>query len=44
LDDTVAAQQCVPLGPKEQAQDLLGGGSLTQALFGVEKNKVRKIY
>lgn len=36
LDELVVAEQGVTFGEAEEAQDLFGGGTLAEALFGVE--------
>ena len=36
LDGVVLAQNRMAFGQAEEAQDLLGGGALAQALFGIE--------
>ncbi len=37
LDGLVVAQQRVAFGQAEEAQDLLGGGALAEALFRVDR-------
>jgi len=37
LDGLGVAQQRVAFGEAEEAQDLLGGGALAEALFGLDR-------
>ena len=37
LDELLVAEQGVPLGQTEEAQDLFGGRALAEALFGVDR-------